>query len=150
MNWKLVFGGGLVYYLAQWVVSMATGGFVHEGILVEAYRETAAFWRPELNQTPPDIAALMPRWIATGLVASFLGAAVYGWIRPALQGSGWQKGAKFGAISAILMACFMLGWSGVFNLPERIWGWWWLESVVYFVVGGAALGWFAEKYAPAK
>lgn len=150
MNWKLVLGGGFVYYIAQWVVSMATGAVVHEGILMEAYRETAAFWRPELNQDPPDMAALMPRWIATGLITAFLGAAVYGWIRPALRGSGWQKGAQFGAVSAVLMACFMLGWSGVFNLPERIWAWWWLESVVYFVVGGAVLGWFAEKYVPAK
>ena len=150
MNWKLVFGGGLVYYVVQFAVSMATGPIVHNGILMDAYRATAAFWRPELNQDPPDMAALMPRWILTGLVAALLSAAVYGWVRAALTGPGWLKGAKFGLIVFIFSTCAILAWSGVFNLPERIWFWWWVESVVYFVIGGAALGWFAERFAPAR
>jgi hypothetical protein len=149
MNWKLIFVGGVVYYAAQFIVGMGTGGIVHNGILVEAYRATTEFWRPELNQVPPDTAALMPRWIATGLIAAFLSAAVYGWIRPALAGPGWQKGLKFGGIVVIVSTCCMLGWSGVFGLPERIWFWWWVESLAYFLIGGAVLGWYAEKYAPA-
>lgn len=150
VNWKLVIVGGIVYYAAQWVVSMASGVFIHEGVLEPYYMQTTAFWRPELFQDPPDMAALMPRWIASGLIASFLAVFAYGWIRPALQGAGWMKGLKFGFIVLLFSTGFMLGWSGVFNLPDAIWGWWWLESVLYFLVGGVVLGWFAERFAPAR
>ena len=150
MNWKLIIGGGLVYYVTQFIVGMGTGVVIHNGILMETYRATTEFWRPELNQVPPDMGALMPLWIATGLIASFLSAGVYGWIRPAFSGPGWQKGVKFGVVVLIFAACFMLAYSGVFNLPYRVWFWWFVESICYFIVGGAALGWFAEKFAPAK
>lgn len=150
MNWKLVFGGGLVYYIAQFIVGMGTGAVIHSRILMDTYKATAGFWRPELNQVPPDMGALMPLWITTGLIAAFLSAAVYCWIRPALTGSGWQKGMKFGAIVVIFGACFTLGYSGIFNLPYRVWFWWWVEMIFYFVIGGAVLGWFGEKYAPAQ
>src|SRR4030067_2510370 len=95
MNWKLIIVGGIVFYAAQWVVGMATGVFIHNGVLHAYYLETAQFWRPELNQVPRDMAALLPRWIATGLIASFLSVFVYGWGRPALSGGGWVQGPKF-------------------------------------------------------
>ena len=46
MNLKVVLIGGVVYYAAQWLVGMATGPLIHNGILVEAYQATAPFWRP--------------------------------------------------------------------------------------------------------
>jgi len=46
---------------------------------MDPYEATAEFWRPELNQVPPDMGALMPLWITTGLIAAFLSAAVLGW-----------------------------------------------------------------------
>jgi len=149
VNWKLIVVGGTVFYAAQWVVGMATGVFIHNGVLVPYYAATQEFWRPELNQVPPDMAALMPRWIASGLFSSFLLAFVFGWIRSSLAGAGWLKGLKFGAILSIFSAGFMLGWSGVFNLPDAIWGWWWFESVLYFLFGGMVLGWFAQRYVQA-
>ncbi len=149
-NWKLVFIGGLVYYAAQWVVGAVTGPLLHQGILVEVYQAHASFWRPELNQVPPDMAALLPRWIASGLIASFLAAAVYGWVRPALCGAGWKRGLQFGVIMIMLTVGFMLGWSGIFNLPDSLWRWWLLEAIAYYVVGGIALGWVAEKLDPVK
>ncbi len=150
MNWKVILVGGIAYLAAQWLVSFATGPLVHEGVLVEAYQANAAFWRPELNEVPPNMVALLPLWITTGLIVSFVSAAIYMWIRPSLAGAGWQRGLKFGFISLLFHGSYILGWSGVFNLPNQIWMWWWLESMVYLLVGGAALGWVAQKLAPAK
>lgn len=148
MNWKLILGGGLVWFVATFLVSFLNGSVIHEGILKETYMATSAFWRPELMQEPPDMAALMPRWITTGLIGSFLTALVYGWVRPALTGAGWLRGVKFGVIVLILTICLMLGWSGVFNLPDKVWTWWAIDAVIYLLIGGAALGWVAEKLAP--
>ena len=72
MNWKLIIIGGIAFYVAAFIVSMAGGTFIHEGVLDETYRATESFWRPELRQDPPDMASLMPMWIATGLVTSFV------------------------------------------------------------------------------
>lgn len=147
MNWKLVLVGGIVFYIVMFVVSFATGPVVHNGILQESYQATVRFWRPELRQVPPDMAALLPRWIATGVITSLVLAAVYGWIRPAL-GSGWLAGVKFGIILSVFGCALMAGWSGVFDLPNKIWLWWAIEQPFYYVPGGAVLGWLGEKLAP--
>lgn len=149
MNWKLIFVGGIVYYAGAWLVAMISGPLIHEGLLDELYKLHAQFWRPELNQEPPDMAALMPRWIASGLIGSFLIAGVYGVIRSSFDGAGWLKGLKYGLVLFLISISLSLGWSGVFNLPDEIWVWWTLDSLFYFLVGGMALGWFAEKYAAA-
>jgi hypothetical protein len=148
LNWKLILGGGLAWFVATWLVSFATGPLIHDGVLKETYQATASFWRPELMEEPPNMAALLPRWITAGLIGSFLTALVYGWVRPALTGAGWMRGIKFGVIVFILFLVATLGWSGVFNLPDKVWGWWTLESIIYLLAGGAALGWAAEKLAP--
>lgn len=92
MNWKLIVIGGFVFYVVTFVVSFATGPVVHEGILDEPYRATVEFWRPELTQDPPDVASLMPRWIAGGVLTALVFAAIYGWIRGGLSGAPWLKG----------------------------------------------------------
>lgn len=148
MSWKLVLLGGLAFYAAQWIIGMGSGMVIHEGVLEPYYQQTASFWRPELMQEPPDMGALMPRWIATGLLAAFVMAAVYGFVRPAFAGAGWKKGAKYGLMLAVLTACWSAGWSGVFNLPDVIWFWWTLESFVYFILSGMVLGWLGQKLAP--
>lgn len=150
MNLKVILVGGAVYYAAQWVVGMGTGPLIHNGILVEAYQATATFWRPELMKQPPDMAALLPMWIATGLFGAFLSAAVYDWVRPALAGAGWQRGLKFGVIAFIFQLVAILGMQGVFNLPIKIWMWWSIEAAAYLLVGGVALGWIVQKLSPAK
>ena len=147
-NLKVIIVGGLAMYVAQFIISMATGGFIHEGILAEVYQANAAFWRPELNQDPPDMAALMPRWIATGLVTTFILTAVYDNIRSALDGSGMVKGMKYGFILFLFSVCLSAGWSGVFNLPATIWVWWNAEALVMYLVGGAVLGFVAAKLSP--
>jgi hypothetical protein len=144
-NLKVILLGGLAFYVAQFIVSMITGPFIHEGVLNEIYRANASFWRPELNQDPPDMAALMPRWITTGLIASFIMAGIYDNIRPALNGAAVVKGIKFGFIAFLFNLSATAGWSGVFNLPNEIWLWWSAEMLVVFVVGGTALGFAASK-----
>lgn len=148
MNWKLVFLGGLAFYAVMFLVSFPSGMIVHEGILDAAYRANATFWRPELNQDPPDMAALMPRWIGVGLFTTFVFSALYGWVRGGLSGAPWLKGLKYGFMLAVIGCCFMAGWSGVFNLPDKIWMWWGIEQFAYYVPGGAMLGWVGGKLAP--
>jgi hypothetical protein len=145
MNWKLLLFGGLAYYGITWIVSFITGPVIHEGVLDEVYRANAQFWRPELNQDPRDMAALIPLWVLNGLVGAFIIAFLYQWVRPALSGKGWMRGAKFGVGLTLFGSALMLGWSGVFNLPPMIWSWWAFEQLFYFTLGCAALGWVGDK-----
>jgi len=150
MNWKIVFIGGVVYYLAMFLVSFGTGYVIHspEGILAETYRATAAFWRPELNAVPPDMMALMPMWVTTGLIGSFIGAGIYSVVRSSLTGGAWQRGLKFGVIAALFALVNAMGYWGVFNLPNQIWQWWLIDATVLHLVGGTVLGIVAQKLAP--
>jgi hypothetical protein len=145
MNWKTVVIGGIVFYVVMFIVSMATGPIVHEGILDPLYIANEQFWRPELTQDPPDMAALMPRWIAVGLISSIVMAALYGFVQSAFTGPGWKRGLFFGLGVSIIFSLLAAGWSGIFNLPEKIWVVWSLESFVYYLPGGAALGWVVGK-----
>lgn len=148
-SWKLVIVGGLAYYVVTFLLGFATGPLIHNGILKQTYREHSALWRPELMQDPPDMAALMPRWVTTGLIGAFIIAGIYAWIRPAFAGPGWKKGLCYGLILAFFGVAWMLGYSGVFNAPDEIWVWWAAEGFLYYVVGGIVLGWVGEKLAPA-
>jgi hypothetical protein len=147
-NLKVIVVGGLAMYVAQFALSMITGPVIHEGILTELYQANASFWRPELNQQPPDMAALMPRWIATGLIGAFILAGIFDNIRGGLEGSMLVRGAKYGVILFLINLCIAAGWSGVFNLPDAIWAWWLGEALLYYVVGGVVLGWVTGKLAP--
>ena len=91
--------------------------------------------------------ALLPRWITTGLLVAFISAGVYGLVRSAFDGPGWQKGLKFGLVLFLINAAAMASWSGVFNLPDSIWMWWGSELLLYWVFGGIVLGWFGERFA---
>jgi hypothetical protein len=91
-NIKVIVVGGLAMYAAQFLLGILTGPLIHEGVLTEAYQANASFWRPELNQQPPDMAALMPRWIATGLIGAFILAGIFDNIRGGLAGSALVRG----------------------------------------------------------
>ncbi len=146
LDWKVIIGGGILLYAGQFVISMVAGVFIHEGVLEPYYQATTEFWRPELNQDPPDMAALMPRWIATGLLAAFVLAGIYDNIRSAFDGSGMIRGLKFGLIMAVIYALFGAAYSGVFNLPNVIWFWWAVEGFLVYPLGGLLLGWFVGKF----
>ncbi len=148
MNWKLVVVGGLVFYVVMLIVSFVTGPLIHERVLDEAYRENADFWQPALQQDPPDMASLMPRWIISGVIGSLILAAIYGCIRPAFSGPGWRRGLWYGLILCGFGIVFFLGWSGMFYLPNKIWIWWSVEQFFYYLPAGAALGAVAQKLAP--
>jgi len=152
MNWKIVFIGGVVYYLTFFLLSMVGGSFIHspEGVLGALYKETASFWRPELQAEPPDMVALLKIWVPTGLLSSLLLAGIYSVIRSSLMGSAIVRGVKFGVIGWIFGAVAVLGYWGVFNLPTKIWAWWLIEGIWMHLIAGAVLGWVAQKVAPVK
>jgi hypothetical protein len=148
MNWKLIIVGAVVFTAATWVVSFVTGPLIHNGVLLPVYMATAQFWRPELNETPPNMTALLPYWITTGLIGALIIAGIYGQVRSTFTGAGWLRGLKYGLVVFLLSCTFSLAYSGVFNLPSTIWVWWGVDSLVAYLVGGAALGWVAQKVAP--
>jgi hypothetical protein len=152
MNWKIAIVGGIVAYVVMFVVGFGTGYFIHSpeaGVLAETYRATASFWRPELNAVPPDMMALMPMWVANGLIGAIIVGGVYSIVRPSLTGAAWQRGLKFGVIVALFWLVNALGYWGVFNLPGQVWQWWGVEGAVLNLIGGVALGIVAQKLAPA-
>jgi hypothetical protein len=148
MNWKVIVLGGLAYFITSFIIGMATGPLIHQGVLTEVYTATAVFWRPELNEVPPDMAALMPQWLTVGFITSLILAGIYDHVRSAFSGSAVIKGMKFGFVVFLLNSSFMVSMSGVFNLPNEIWGWWIAEGLVYLLIGGAALGWTCQKFSP--
>ena len=146
LNIKTVLIGGIVFYAASWVIGFGTGALIHEGVLDAAYRATESFWRPELAQDPPDMAALMPRWIATGLIAAFILVGIYDNIRGALEGPGWLKGLKFGVVLSLIYATTAAGWSGVFSLPNSMWAWWAFDALLVYCFAATVLGWYVGKW----
>ena len=146
MNWKLIILGGLAMYIVMFIISMATGPIIHEGVLKQTYMDHGQFWRPELNQDPPDMVSLMPRWIGVGLLTTFIFAAIYGIVNSAFSGAGWMRGLKYGAMLSVIMACFGAGYSGLFDLPDSLWAIWGIEGFLYYLPGGALLGWLGEKF----
>ena len=147
LNFKTIIVGGIVLYAVQWIIGMISGIVIHEGVLESLYKATTEYWRPELTQDPPDMAALLPRWIATGLIMSFLFAGIYDNIRDAFDGSGIIKGLKFGFVLSLINGATLASLSGVFNLPETIWAWWIVEGLVLYCISGAVLGWYVDKFA---
>jgi hypothetical protein len=152
MNWKIVFVGGIAYYATMFIASFATGYLIHspEGVLFEAYTATASFWRPELNADPPDMAALMPMWVATGLISALIAAGIYSVVRSSLAGAAWQRGFKFGVIAALFGVIGAIGYRGIFNLPDQVWIWWMVDATFLHLAGGTVLGVVAHKVAPAQ
>ncbi|MGE0031460.1 MAG: hypothetical protein AB7T20_10115 [Steroidobacteraceae bacterium] len=153
MNWKVVVIGGVVYYVALFTLSMVLGIVVHDpqsGLLAEAYGATMSFWRPELFQEKPDPDLMLKMWIPSGLLCAFLAAGIYSVIRSSLAGPAWMRGLKFGIISSIFAIIGVLGYRGVFNLPDQIWTWWTVGAVVMYLPAGVVLGWIAQKLAPAN
>ena len=151
MNWKIAVIGGIAAFVATMLVGFGTGYFIHSpeaGVLAETYRATGAFWRPELNQVPPDMMALMPMWILNGVISSIIVAAIYSVVRSSLTGAAWQRGLKYGVVVALFWLVNALGYFGVFNLPANVWQWWGVESVLLNLVGSVVLGIVAQKLAP--
>ena len=70
--------------------------------------------------------------------------------RGALSGPAWQRGLKFGVAMWLWAACLMAAWSGIFNLPIKIWIWWGIDAAIYTIVGSIVLGIVVQKLAPAE
>ena len=147
MNWKAVVVGAIVFWLVTNVVGMGvTGYFIHNQILDPIYRANEYFWLPALSQAPPDMGALMPRWLLTSLLASLVVAGIYVCIHNSFEGGGARKGMMWGLCLALIGTSTYMAMSGVFNLPLKMWVWWSIDAFILYLLGGAALGWAAERF----
>lgn len=150
MNWKLIIFGGLAFWLVTNVLGMLVSGtLIHENILDPIYREHAAFWIPALNEDPPDMAAVMPTWLRNSLIASLAYTTIYGMVFRSLGAPGWRRGLTFGLILAVIAAVTYLSFSGLFNLPGKLWLWWAIDALFVLSIGGAVLGWVGERFCDA-
>lgn len=148
MSVKLVVLGALVFFVVNWATSFVTGPLVHEGILYEPYMATESFWRPELVEEPPDMAALLPYFIPIQLLNALIFAGLFGCYRSALNGAPWKKGAIFGLSMGIFLSGIYLAFHFVFNLPAAIWLWWAITGTAQITIAGAAVGWATGRWAP--
>ena len=147
MNWKCIIVGAIVFFVVTNILGMAvTGPIIHERILDASYTANASFWRPELTQDPPDMAALMPMWLLNGFIFSLVVAGLYCCFRACLSGAEWKRGMKFCLSLAIFSAVTLLAWSGVFNLPSNIWLWWAIDGLITFTLAGIVMGWAVGKW----
>ena len=151
MNWKITILGGLAFYITTFIIGMFVAGpLIHEGVLVELYAANSSYWRPELNQVPPDISTLMPLWITTGLLMSFIYAGIYSVVRESLPGCKLDvtRGMTFAAILILIQGTSMASWFGVFNLPADIWLWWFAEIAINTLIGCIVMAIVAKKLVP--
>ena len=148
MNWKLIVIGGLAFWLVTNILGLGvTGPIIHNSILDPIYRATEMLWIEPLRQDPPDLAAVMPRWIVVSLISSLVVAGLYSCLRKAFEGPGWKCGMTWGLYMGIFSFVTLLGYSGVIALPMTIVVWWGVDGLVLFVLGGAAMGWAGERFA---
>ena len=118
MNWKLIIIGGLVFWLVTNILGLGvTGLIIHNVILDPVYRANESLWIEPLRQDPPDIPAVMPRWIVVSLISSLVVAGLYSCLRRAFEGPGWKCGMTWGFYLSILSFITLLGYSGVIALP---------------------------------
>lgn len=100
MNWKLIIIGGIVFWLVTNILGMfVSAPLIHEKVLDPVYQANESFWRPELRQDPPDMAALMPQWMLTSFVSSLLVAGIDSLVGGSFSGPGWSRGLKGGFAS---------------------------------------------------
>lgn len=148
MSWKVTIVGGLVFFVVTTIVGwFGTGILIHEMILDPVYQANESFWVPELREDPPDMATLMPAFLASGLLGSLVIAGIYSCVRGSFAGPGWRKGLLWGLCLAIFMATVHVSYSGFFDLPPKLWLWWAIDGFIIYLIGGAALGWAAERWA---
>ena len=147
MNVKCILIGAIVFFIVTNVLGMfVSGPVIHEGLLAADYEANSGYWRPELAQDPPDTAALMPMWLINGFIVSLIVAILYCCYRRCLSGAEWRRGMIF-CLSLAIFACAMfLAWSGIFNLPGKIWIWWGIDSLVIYAIAGIVMGWAVGKW----
>ena len=95
------------------------------------------------------MAALMPGWLLTSLLSSLVVAGIYSCVHTSFNGPGWKKGLTWGLCLGILICTTYLAFSGLFDLPLKLWIWWGIDALILYLIGGAALGWAGQKFADA-
>jgi hypothetical protein len=124
-----------------------TGIIIHEGVLDPIYRANESFWIAPLRQDPPDMAALMPQWLLTSFISSLVVAGIYSCVHTSFTGPGWKKGLSWGLCLALFTFMNYISFSGLFDLPMKMWLWWGVDALILFLLGGAAMGWAGQRFA---
>lgn len=148
MNIKFVLIGTVAWFLISQVIGMVSGMLIHGpgGALNATYMEFAAMWRPELNQQPPDMAALLPLWMSMAALNALLMAVIYELIRPALNAGLVANGVRFALVTGLTMTALYAMHFGLFALPARVWIFWGIEGALNYLLGGIALAFIAGRF----
>ncbi len=116
MNWQLILIGGVVFWLVTNIFSMfVTATLIDKKVLDPICQANESFWRPELTQDPPDMAALLPQWMLTSFVSSLIVAGIYSLVGGSFSGPGWSRGLKWGLCLGIfsVMSDFAMSGSSI-------------------------------------
>lgn len=148
MSPKFIVLGGIAFFIVANIIGAVTGQLIHGpgGFLEPLYQAHQAMWRPELNQVPPDLAALAPLWVGMGLLNSLIVTTAYNVFAGALTGSPLANGLRFGAGASLIMVGLYCSYFGIFALPGTVWITWAIEGVFIYTLGGIALGYVARKF----
>jgi hypothetical protein len=131
MNWKLIIVGTVVFWIVTNLIAIfGTGLIIHEGILEPIYNANASFWLPPLRENPPDMGALMPRWLLIWFVNSLVIAGIYSCVHTSFTGPGWRKGLNWGLCLGIFTFATYITFSGVIDLPMKLWVWWGIDALI--------------------
>ena len=148
MNWKQVFLGAVVFWVVTNVFGMfVTGYLIHDKILDPDYRAHSQLWVPELNQDPPDMAALIPNWLTISFITSLVVAGIYSRVKGSFSGPAWKKGLTWGFCVGLLASVSYFALTGFMALSTKIAIWWSIDALILYVLGGAAMGWAVAKWA---
>jgi len=146
--WKAVIIGGIVFWIVTNIFGMfGTGILIHEKILDPIYRANESFWVPELRQDPPDMAALMPKWLINSLISSLIVSGIYVCVHSSFSGAGWKKGLMWGLCLGFFAGAMVWSWGGLFDLPAKMWVWLVIDGLILYPIGGAAMGWATARFA---
>ncbi len=147
MNMRLVMVSTLAFWIVSNIIGMAvTGPIIHQKILDPEYRANESFWLPELRQDPPDMGALMPRWLLNSFLSSLVVGGIYSYVRNSFPAPGFKQGFYWGLSLAVFTVVTTNAWSGIFDLPSTLWIWWCVDAMIVFPVAGIAMGWAGSKF----
>ena len=82
-------------------------------------------------------------------VSSLVVAGIYSCVHTTFSGPGWRKGLTWGLCLGLLTFMTYMSFSGLFDLPMKMWVWWGVDALILFILGGAALGWAGQRFARA-
>ena len=125
----------LMASIAAFVVIVVLEYVVNEILLAEAYRQTAAVWRPQA-----DMQRLMWLWWVSYAVSALVFALIYAQgYEPAKAGA--AQGMRYGMYMGVFLAASIaLGFYAALPIPAALAVYWFISGVVTWAIAGAVVG----------